>query len=499
VPSPLIEVQDSFAGGLSLTGDPFATPVNGLQLAQNWRVTAGGALQKRSGSTRSGVSSLSISASNSGFTWFQGASNLTTELVATGISPVTLYKRFTFSDTDWVSMGTLNIWNPSFASFTHGAGSPAVYIADLSNSGILRYTENPSTLSARVGTSAPNVSFLCTYNRRLYGVNAFGRLFWSDLDDGDTLGDAANGGGFVDVVTNQPGSTTGLLAVGSSLIIFHNTGISRWTGWTIDDFAVDPRGLSVGVGCIAPKSIVQVSQDFGVFFGSNGIYRITENGIELISAPIEAAVREVLDQGNASTVWAAHNSEYQEVWFGMGSNGTKIYAWNYLHNAWFGPMNIVGKTGCIGWTGVVIGTAGPQFVPMVGYTDGFIRYHDSVYDLKADDKLQNGTGGGTIVAQAVTRRFTYGQPTTTKALRRLFVTGNFASSADFAVGVGSNLQATTNQYTFPALDGSDRTLVWNGGGRGAWFEVLLRDADATFRPTISAVQLDAFRTPRQGF
>src|SRR5690606_32348517 len=125
----------------------------------------------------------------------------------------------------------------------------------------------------------------------------------------------ANGGGSARVRTFGISEITGLQVLGSSLLIFHRDGISRFTGWSQDDIDIDAgaEGITQDVGTISPASIVVV-ENYCYFLTDRGVYRTNGQSVEEISPSI-ASVFRALDRALLARAQAVHNRKFGEIWF----------------------------------------------------------------------------------------------------------------------------------------------------------------------------------------
>ncbi len=140
---------------------------------------------------------------------------------------------------------------PSFVEFRDAGNAEVVYIAD----GGLLNKWNGTTLTEIANTLA--VKQVVVFNQRLWGAGNStypNSIFYSSLNNGDDLGNATPpaGGGQIIVRTFGDEQIIGLAPINTSLLIFHNRGISRLTGLGQDDitntqnyvrFAVDDTFL----------------------------------------------------------------------------------------------------------------------------------------------------------------------------------------------------------------------------------------------------------------
>ena len=174
---------------------------------------------------------------------------------------------------------------------------------------------------------------LAVYNQRMFGVGgSSNQLLYSDLNNGDTLGDSAAGGGLAYITTSSNQKITGLIPVGGSLFIMHQNAISRFTGWSMDDIQIDSgtSGMSTTVGTLWPESCVALGHE-GYFLSQDGFYRLTENGIQLISANIDTSAL-----ATATDVIGVYFKPRREIWWFSKSETTiKAYIYNLDLGVWY--------------------------------------------------------------------------------------------------------------------------------------------------------------------
>jgi hypothetical protein len=490
----VIEAQDTFAQGISLNpkGDR-------AQMLQNFRVLADGSVQKRGGSRYIGPSSNPFASGTvtAGFDWRLGDGTVV-HLVVTD-SGTGWYKFREGSDVAWVNTASAIFGQGSFALFSSGGvGTEAVYYADTGGAPSLnRYTLGGGLTINLAGT--PNVGSLAVYNRRLYGAADPGnpqRLYWSGLDDGDTLGIAPNGG-FVDVITANRSPIIGIAVAGPSLLIFHKDGISRFTGWTVDDFAVDPRGVSSTVGCRNKRSICPVGSHQAAFLGSDGVYLCNGESVQRISDPLQDhLLKQVLGEQIADPVMGYH-ARYNELWIGHDESG--IYAVNLATGAWMGPHYFTsdGQAPHAMWAGfdrldrqqLTIGNEGFDSAMQVEACD------NGGDVLLKDFCAADNTGGTNVAGKVIPRRFELGSPSLTKSLRSVRVAGDFKANINVSVRADTNTGNATVNLTTVA---GDRSYVAFPGGSGAWVDVTISDGGGTGLSHIQQVELEGFTLQRHG-
>lgn len=452
------QVRDGQAdcrGGLNTAAAADQLGQNELRRADNAHLTEFGGASKRRGTQRTHAAAIgSGNPVRGGYSWQQAAS--TQQLaVSNGLLHTGTYSiGMTWTARAGALSSTAQI---GFAHFRDGSGE-AAYIAD---GGPLNKWDG-ATHTVNIA-STPNLARVWVYNGRLYGVTGIDQtLHYSALNNGDSCGVVAGGGGAQIVRSFGAQSLVGGMALGASNILFHREGVSRWTGWTQDDITVDPRAISAEVGTIAPGSLVQV-ENVGFFLSDRGFYQVTESGVTPISEKIEPTIA-ALSHANFSRVVAAHHRARREVLWYLPDVG--VYAFNYRLGAWSGPWDgaftASGKTPYAMWPAL---DASGNPIVLWGGQDGFVRHlePDAVY---LDDVLSDGSAGSAFTLTVKQRRFYFGSVTRTKSVRRLFVTGEPRGST------GASVRWQTNSATGTASLSNVGASSWGTGtwglGTGLW-------------------------------
>lgn len=495
MPRPVVQdVQGDFSAGLNVAADESQLKPNELRRTDNCVLTEFGGVTKRLGTQRLHVSRLASASVLGGFGWTQPSG--TTQLA---VCNTDLFHGTYAIPMVWTTVaGTLSpAAHPSFASFRDGSGL-CVYIAD---GGLLNKWDG-TTLTENIA-STPAVAQLAVQNQRLFGITGDSEtLYWSALNNGDSLGIAGSSGGSAVVRTFGLSTLTGLLALGQSLLLFHRRGISRFTGWTQDDIDISTgtRGLSADVGTTAPRSIVAV-ENVGFFLSDRGFYAVTESEVRPISPQIEPVIQS-LDQSAFARVVGAHHAATREVRWYLPDVG--IYSYNYRLNAWTGPLTdiYVDQTTPSMWSTV---NATSQPIVLFGGQDGWVRKADVTAVFK-DDVLSDSTGGTAFTMSARCRRMFCRTPEAEKAFRWAFFTGNLRGSSGatmrLATSTGTTVQALADANPTVWL----KTLTWNsadtwsslgsrsqkvqGAGRGHFVDITLEDTSSTSQPVFSRVAVE---------
>lgn len=443
--------QSSFGGGLNTTADESQLGPDELRRAENARLGEFGAVTRRLGTKRTHAAAIAAFPVRGGFAWKRAAT--TTEFAVCNGS---LYHGTFAIPMTWtlVGAGLDAAVYPQFAAFRDGSGE-IVYIAD---GGLLNKATTAAITLNLAGT--PSVSALAVYNQRLFGVSGSDEtLYWSALNNGDSLGIAGSGGGSAVVRTFGAQAIKTVHALGSSLLLIHREGISLFTGWADEDIAIDAasRGMSTETGTTAPHSFVPVETS-AFMLSANGLFLVTESGVECVSTKIASVIRS-LDQTLFSRVRAAHHKARNEVLFYLPDVG--VYAYNYAQRAWTGPWTgaYTSKVAHSLWSSV--DTAGAP-ITLWGGNDGFVRQVDAATTYK-DDVLSDGTGGSAYTMVAQPRRFFFGDASREKSLRWAFVTTNVRGSARASLTWSAD--TATGSRTLAAFGGDFGSGTW---GSGVW-------------------------------
>lgn len=508
MPRPRLQVvRPNHAAGLVLdnSGAPpdfTAYPQNSLYNAINCRITPEGSIRKLQGSRRVHATAIDGGVQiNGGFSWRKGSGTVeqmvTTDNLFTGTYALGM---------SWTSRaGALdNTKRHDMVAFRDGSGE-VVYIAD---GGLLNKWDG-STVTVNIA-STPNALRLAVYNQRLFAITGSDEnLYWSGLNNGDTLGIAASGGGVAVVRTFGGQQIKGLAVVGGSLLLFHANAISRFTGYAQTDISIDAGvvGQAQGVGTLAPRSIVVVDDggtDVALFLTSRGLYAATEGSTGRIPTPFDSLLADTVGTAGWDNAYAVANTLAREVWFVLPALGTYIY--NYERKAWTGncypdSVDSAGSPETGGTNVMWLGTDATN-TPMVlgGGYDGFVRRFDYP-GMALKDMLSDGSGGESYTMRLTFAPMFFGDETLDKLLRHFYVTGISSGGADVEVAmswgtdkdVAASLPGGSATITIPAVYGT-AVIPWSGVGR--WVLVTLEDANPT--PTmIGPVRGEAFALGRR--
>jgi hypothetical protein len=482
VARPLREdVQGGFAQGLNTTADESQLRSQELRRADNARLTNAGAVSRILGSQRIHEDAIGSGAPvRGGFTWKRDSGVVQLLAVCGGKLYTAEYGTLPIEWTEEVgSLSSSAV--PSFAAFRDATGE-CVYIAD---GGVLNKW-NGTTLTTDI-VNAQAVARVWVYNQRLHGVSGSTALvYYSTLNDGDSLGYVAGGGGSAVVRTFGGQKLTTGLAVGASSLMFHVGGISRFSGFTQDDIAIDAgaQGVSGSKGTRAPQSVVLVEKadegiDAAFFLTNRGVFRATEGGCYPVRSDVLLATLASLDQSSWERVQGAHHARYGEVLFYLPDIG--VYAYNYLLDAWSGPWT-AGFTSAVTHAMWESEDAQGRPILLFGGADGFVRRADMPRVYLAD-VLSDGSGGSAYTMVARCRRFFFGDEAEEKQMKWLYVTANLRGSD--RAGVRWSALYGSGQLTFAdATDGV--ATVWGAFTWGAALWSGVSNKTKTFRVPMHA-------------
>jgi hypothetical protein len=502
---PLRDAQGDFRGGLNLSYDEDALAPNEVRRAEEAVLTEYGAISKRLGTQRLMDTGLSGTADvQNGFAWLRD--NGTQQLLA--IANGTLYTASYGIPTTWTSRtgtpsaGFATTGAPAFASFRDGSGE-VVYIAD-GGATLSLNKWNGTSLTTDLASTPGGITSLAVYNQRLFGCTGVDqKIYWSALNNGDSLGNAGSGGGEAVIRTFGDQNITGLAAFRSSLLVFHVSGISRFTGLTQDDIAIaaGAQGVTTDVGAIATRSIVNTPEAV-YFLSDRGFYVATEAGVAPISLKIDTVIQQ-LDLSNTSGVIGVHNRAGKEVWWYLPGLG--LYRYNYALQAWTGACTggLISPTATTAmWEAI---DAEKQPIVLIGDEASFVKQADKVGIYK--DNVPTGGAGGTAFSFAVRcKRMFHGDTMQMKAYKWAYVTVTLKGSAtagfQWKTGNGSEIYTFPNTGTIAEWGTGTWGLgTWGAGasrpyriginGYGQYIDILLTD-DGDAQSVWSRVEIDGF-------
>ena len=495
------DAQINVSGGLNTTADDVQMGPNDVRRLDNARLTEFGGALKRGGSRRLHAAVLSANPVRGVFSW-RPAAGQTLLAICNGRLYTASYAAPPIAWTDRGAAITSTVY-PSFAEFRAGATDTA-YFAD---GGPLNKWDGALTVNI-AGT--PSVSRIAVYNQRLFGISGADETLWfSALNDGDTLGNVGSGGGSAIVRTFGDQAITSLATLRSSLFLFHVSGISRFTGISQDDISIaaGAQGITSDVGTIAPQSVVATENEV-LFLTDRGFYSATEGGVTPISQKIDATIRTLFNSANSSRVCAVHARFFREVWWYLPDIG--IFAFNYALRAWSGPFD----SGYVSPVTYALAEAvDSNNTPIVLAGDGLGWVKQADYpNTWLDNVASGGTGGTAFKLVLRHKRFELGDLSAQKALRYLYLLGNLQGSNQCNVSwvMGPNYGTySVPAGAFYAYDTAG--IAWDSGmwdstgdteyripagGTGPWVDVTISD-NGQVQTKLSGITLQGYDLGRR--
>jgi len=472
------DFRTDFRGGVNTAYSDELVQPNELRVATNFRLNTYGALVKRNATKRFHSAAIASAADVLGvFQW--DAPAVTGQVVA--VAGGNFYHK-TIAATAYTEVsGSLSTTIlPWFVVHIQG-GTRKLYIAD----GGLLNSWDGTTLTQNIAGS-PSARSLGIYGRRLFVTDNTKTLRWSAVDDPEDF-TSASGGGSSPVETFDDEPLVGLAHVGSSLLLFKQDSIARFTGVASTDIRIDldTEGVSADIGCIAPKTIVRFEQ-FVFFLSDLGPYAATEAGVIAIGEKIENK----FDARDWSDAVAAHHKGAREVWlYSQGLGEGWIY--NYRLGSWTGPHDFSSTFEAYSMAAFE-DASGFKFI-QCGGGDGFIRHGDSTANSDStDDYTSSDTGGTAITAQADLPDLLFADPTAVKiAQMTQWVHADLKStSGSLQFITNSELMAAALTVTIPGTASGVLPYKAKPGWRGRRLSLTLKEATAE-TIQINAIELMA--------
>jgi hypothetical protein len=464
---PVVDQQQSFIGGLNTVSAADALQPNQFRRGDNGRLTPYGAFIKRGGTQQTAAALIASTIVQNGYAWNQPAGTIVTMAVCGGTLYTTSYGAFPLTWTKRGSTADLSTTvTPSLVEFLQLAGTDSVYIAD---GGLLnRYTG--TTLTKNIA-GTPSCNFLAVHNQRLWGCGdstAPDSIWYSALNDGDSLGIGGSGGGQIIVRTFGSENVTGLASLGTSLMIFHIRGVSRLTGYGQSDVTVTPAGITRDVGTRAPFSI-QVVDNLCYFVADRGLYVATEADVAPVSTRDQpdplTMILPTMSSASIANIRTVLNRGTKELLIQIPGYGVFIY--NTPLKAWAGPWADGYQTP---ETQCLFETSNASGYPIVlrGDANGFVAECDRP-NVYLDNVDSAGVGGTTFTMALQPRRFYCGNPHIAKSWRFGYVLA--ALNGSNAATVAWTTDSTSDAQSLPVSFGS----TWGGlgtlWGTGTWGSV----------------------------
>lgn len=351
----IVESRYDFSGGLNTAASPDTLQPNELRQLQNARVSGElRAIEKRGGTQYTEAASISSGKAVLGvYQWDAPAGPQWVCITEDGKfhHKTTLLGAWTTvgSPTPFAMAGTH--YPVHFATF-RGDGSGAalkLYIACQLSATTGVYAQwDGTTLSVLSGSSLPSQpSFCVAYHTRMFLGDVLypKHLFWTDVGDATAAdGTGITGGGSAIVDTLSGDRLLGGMQLGSSLALFTNDSILRFTGYSNEDIQVqqDTEGIASDIGAVGGRAWAKVD-DFGVVLSERGPYLLSESGVKFIGAKIQNK----FDAGKRSLLANApvgYHKGRREIWVGMPVTANteapdEFWVYSLQLDCWMGPFD----------------------------------------------------------------------------------------------------------------------------------------------------------------
>ena len=459
-PRPSIaDAQQGFAGGLNSVSDPSEVGPNQMVRADNVRLSEYGAATKRGGTQRISTAALAVHAVKAGYAW-----RLNSTTVYGLVQCDAQIWRFTWGafPRTFTSLGAAVDVASSMVAYRDGSAN-VVYIAD---GGALKKYDGTTYATVAAAVQPTGVT---VYHDRLWGWGVSGSLdsvFYSALDNGDTLGVGASSGGQIIVRTMGQRDIVSCAVVNSSLMVWHRKGISRITGYGQNDTEVSPESVTSDAGLVGARALT-IYDNVAYFVSDRGVFRCNETQVDPLSTPEKpdpvAAILQTLSAANLAAVTCTFNRRTKEVWVQLPTVG--IYIYHTIIQAWSGPF--------------IDGYLSPDTTAMFemldtndqpflcrGDSTGYVSQCEPSSIFK-DNVLADGTGG-TAYDSVIQCHRLYGSDDKTTAVGWIWCTvlATLAGSASAAI----NWSTLTNAGRFQIIGGGGSNVSWGSGtwGAGTW-------------------------------
>lgn len=503
-----VDDETAFAGGLNIVAADDALAANQFRRGENGRLTIFGAFAKRGGTQRTAGALIAATPVQNGAPWNKANGTTLISAIAGGTLFTTSYAAFPLTWTQRGSTGALSSTvAPSFASFISGTTTETMYIAD---GGLLNKLTG-TTLTTNLATT-PSCTQLAVHNERLWGCGDSSfpdSIFYSNLDDGDSLGVGAAGGGQIIVRTFGAENCVTVRSLGTSLLIVHPRGISRLTGYGQSDITVTPAGITKDVGSIAPFSPVVVDNVM-FFLSERGLYAATEADVTPVNTPDTpdplSVLLPTLSAATIANIRVVFNRATLELEIHIPGLG--MYLYHTILKAWAGPWSegyLNPETTCLFEAVNVDGFP----IILRGDAQGFVSETDRP-SVTLDNVAADGTGGTLYTMTLQCRRLYCSDPHTAKAWRYGYLLANLNGSNSTTVTFLTDSTVDAHQLP-PSTSGQWGSGTWGAGtwgsvsqvsyrqpmaGQGYYVDVVVTDSGSAL-PVFSQVKVAGFLLGRR--
>lgn len=473
----MAEVREKalWIGGLNAVSDPAAlTPDQARQMV-NARHTTYGSATRRGGTRKCLSAAIGLSAtSNVGIYWPKF-----TKVCVVGGSTQKLYTAdppSSFTTTWTMTMDAGTVFKALSLAIFEDATTEVIY-GESQSGGLYKWD---GTTSTNVTAGSPvSVNGICVSGNRLWGWNSAASansVYYSALENGDTLGVAASGGGQIVVQTYGDQDIIACRPVGASLMIFHRSGLSRLTGFGESDLSVSPQRASDDID-ICGQNAVDIFHNSAWVATPQGLYQVTEGAATPIGTPEkpDPTIAAIAASSYRNLVQVFANTATFEIWVIIP--GTGVYAYNILTDAWSGP-----------WNGAIFAAVAPsipfaikestnktqQRVVLPPDAAGLMWEVDSP-DWFTDSTAAAGTGGSAYTMTLQAHRCFTEERTNSKSWRWANVTALLTASATAPTCVVQSMLGGATTSTFNTPIAAQCIYYQPGAGTGPYLDVTIND------------------------
>lgn len=473
---PEVSDRGILAGGLNTVADPAAVAPNQARQLTNARLSTYGSATRRGGTRKCLSAAIGTSATgNVGIYWPKF-----TKVCVVGGSTQKLYTAdppASFSTTWTMTMDAGAVFKALSLAIFEDATTECLY-GESQAGGLYKWN---GTTSTNVTASSPvAVNGITVYNERLWGWNsaaAPNSVFYSALQNGDTLGVATLGGGEISIQTYSDQNIVVCAPVGASLLIFQKSGIQRLTGFGTSDLSVSPQPATKDIR-ICGQNAVTVYHNAAWVATPDGLYQVTEGGATPVGTPEtpDPTIAAIQASTSASSTIVYANQDTFEIWVIIP--GTGAYCYHLLLNAWSGP-----------WNGAIFAAAAPsipfalkestlklkQRVVLPPDAAGLMWELDSP-DWFTDSTNADGTGGSAYTMVVQPHRMFSEERSYSKAWRWVNITATLTANATAPTCVVQSMLGGANTATFNTPIAAQCIYYLPGGGVGPYEDVIINDA-----------------------
>ncbi len=495
----LTDQQAGFAGGVNTVSDPaFLRPDQARNL-ENFRLTSFGAAFKRLGTaltTNDAITTFDTTNSVYGGIYWASQDKIYATGAATNSTSMQLWQTVypeIWTGATWTSLGGVLQYRPVI--FTDGSDPEVMYLAGDNTHKVNKVTAGGSISS--LTTSTAQVIGLVVFNDRMWGWNTTNQpnaLVYSQLSTivgttgGDSLGLVSAGGGTIIVTTFGMAAIRACVVIGSSLIILHQRGISRLTGYGQDDITVVPQALTSDVGMgNGNLSGVCVVANVAYFVTDRGIYYATESTVHALSTPDKPdPTQALLTSGQVlpSQFILQYNRQYSELWVSI--TGVGVYVYNTVLQSWSGPFTGTYASGTRAIFEVINSTDGSSHLWRSTYNGthipGFFVSECDRANFPKDDSTTGGDPAYTVTAPLQMHRMYFGDRGKSKTYRWVNILAQVTQTSGPTPVVVCTTQEARNlppnvstTHAFENPIGVQTDYYFSPGGYGPFIDVSIID------------------------